>query len=179
MGKKRNISDADSKLFRNFIGNVSRIKQDRVVLETAKPRPVLASSSQEKNIITNSFSEKTNSQNLETGDRLFFKSPGLQQRVMEKLRRGQIPIDGELDLHGMTASDAETTLDRFITICKQNEYRCIRIIHGKGLGSKNRKPVLKNKLDQWLKNNNQILAFCSTRPSHGGTGAVYVLLKRS
>lgn len=179
MGKKRNISDSDSELFRNSIGNVSMIKQDRVVLKTTKPHPVPKRHRVNEEIITNINIESSEKQHLESGDGLYFKRPGLQQRVMEKLRRGQIPVEKELDLHGMTVLDAETTLKRFLAICQQNDYRCIRIIHGKGLGSKDRKPVLKNKLNQWLKSSDRILAFCSTRPEHGGTGAVYVLLKGS
>ena len=179
MGKKRSVSDSDIELFRNSIGKVSRIKQDRVVLNTARPHPAPKQHHTDDHLATNTPVEYSTSQNLETGDQLYFKRPGLQQRVMEKLRRGQIPVEKELDLHGMIVADAHTTLKRFLVICQQNNYRCIRIIHGKGLGSREGKPVLKNKLNQWLQNNNQILAFCSTRPSQGGTGAVYVLLKRS
>lgn len=110
-------------------------------------------------------------------DKLYFKRPGIQQKLMEKLRRGQLRIEKQLDLHGMTVVTAEKSLNHFLESCQQNNYRCVRIIHGKGIGSTGRKPVIKNKLDEWLRINQDILAFCSAQAGDGGTGAVYVLLR--
>ncbi len=155
------------------------IKQDRAELRTRRPPPIpLQRYADEQAVIKSILESPFIVMDVETGDELFFKRPGVQQRVMGKLRRGQFAIEKELDLHGMTVTDAETALKRFLSHCQQHNYRCVRIIHGKGHGSKDKKPVIKNRLNQWLQKNSAILAFCSARPADGGTGAVYVLIKR-
>ena len=110
-------------------------------------------------------------------DKLYFKRPGIQQKLMSKLRRGQFRIERQIDLHGMTTVIAEKSLDSFLESCRQSNYRCIRIIHGKGSGSAENRPVIKNRVNEWLRKNENILAFCSAKANDGGTGAVYVLLK--
>ena len=156
------------------------IKHDLAELSTRKPAPIpLQRHADEQAVIKSIIESPFMVMDVESGDELFFKRPGVQQRVMEKLRRGQFAIEKELDLHGMTVNDAETALKRFLVHCQQNQYRCVRIIHGKGLGSKDKKPIIKNRVNQWLQKNNAILAFCSARPVDGGTGAIYVLLKKS
>ena len=86
-------------------------------------------------------------------------------------------IQDELDLHGHTALEARESLVRFLNDCLRNGARCVRIIHGKGLRSKNREPVLKTKVANWLIQRNEVLAFCQARQVDGGSGAVMVLLK--
>jgi DNA-nicking Smr family endonuclease len=178
MAKRKDISGIDSELFRSSVGEVTMIKHDRAELVTRKPPPIPRQRHADELAVIKSISESPFSgMDVETGDELYFKRPGVQQRVMEKLRRGQFAIEKELDLHGLTVVDAENALKRFLVYCRQNEIRCVRIIHGKGHGSKDKKPVIKNKLNQWLQKNNSILAFCSARPVDGGTGAIYVLLR--
>lgn len=153
------------------------IKHDRAELNPRKPLPIPLQRHADEQAVLKSISESPFMvMDIESGDELFFKRPGVQQRVMGKLRRGLFAIEKELDLHGMTVNDAEIALKRFLVYCQQNQYRCVRIIHGKGHGSKDNKPVIKNKLNQWLQKNNSILAFCSARPVDGGTGAIYVLI---
>jgi DNA-nicking Smr family endonuclease len=179
MAKRKDISDSDSELFRTSVGEVAMIKHDRADLSTRKPLPIPLQRHADEQAVLKSITESPFMvMDVETGDELFFKRSGVQQRVMEKLRHGQFAIEKELDLHGMTVNDAESALKRFLVHCQQNQYRCVRIIHGKGLGSKDKKPVIKNRLNQWLQKNDSILAFCSARPVDGGTGAVYVLLKK-
>ena len=109
-----------------------------------------------------------------------FRRPGLQDRLYQKLQRGQIPISAELDLHGMTADKARLAFDRFMEqLKKRGRQQCVRIIHGKGYGSKDRIPVIKRHTQSWLQCNMAVLAYCSCRPEDGGTGAVYVLVKNS
>jgi DNA-nicking Smr family endonuclease len=180
MAKRKDISDSDSELFRTSVGEVAMIKHDRADLSTRKPLPVpLQRHADEQAVLKSISASPFMVMEVESGDELFFKRPGVQQRVMEKLRRGQFAIERVLDLHGMTVNDAETALKRFLVYCQQNQYRCVRIIHGKGLGSKDKKPVIKNRLNQWLQKNDSILAFCSARSVDGGTGAIYVLLNKS
>lgn len=112
-----------------------------------------------------------------TGEELLFARPGVPAAAMKKLRRGGWVIRGELDLHGHTGDEARIALAAFLNRCMKEERRCVRVIHGKGLGSKNRLPVLKHKLRHWLMQREDVLAFCQARAVDGGAGAVIVLLK--
>ncbi|AAZ96953.1 conserved hypothetical protein [Thiobacillus denitrificans ATCC 25259] len=114
-----------------------------------------------------------------TGEELFFVRPGVPSAALRKLRRGGWVIRAELDLHGLTADEARVALAAFLNRCMIEDRRCVRIIHGKGLRSKNRLPVLKNKVRHWLTQRDDVLAFCQARAVDGGTGAVLVLLKSS
>lgn len=108
---------------------------------------------------------------------IVFRQAGVSNKILRKLRKGQYNVDAMLDLHGMTVDEAKTIIDQFLRNCLQQKLRVILIIHGKGHHSQ--KPILKNKLNQWLREINFVLAFCSASPSHGSRGAIYVLLKRS
>ena len=114
-----------------------------------------------------------------SGEELHFARPGIPAAAMRKLRRGGWVIRGELDLHGLTGDEARVALAAFLNRCMREDRRCVRIIHGKGLGSKNRLPVLKNKVRHWLTQREDVLAFCQARTVDGGAGAVIVLLKSS
>lgn len=114
---------------------------------------------------------------VETGEFLEFMRPGVQLRVLQNLRRGYIEPTLELDLHGFTVSYAHETLHEFLLECQRRQVRCARIIHGKGYRSEQRQPVLKQKVNYWLRLREEVLAFCSATRHDGGTGAVYVLLR--
>lgn len=114
-----------------------------------------------------------------TGEALYFLRPGVPLAAMRKLRRGGWVIRGELDLHGLGSDAARLALATFLNRCMVEDRRCVRIIHGKGLRSKNRLPVLKNKVRHWLMQREDVLAFCQARTVDGGAGAVVVLLKSS
>lgn len=116
---------------------------------------------------------------FESGDTLAYRAPGIQDAVFRKLRRGQYRIERELDLHGLNRDRAHLAVTRFITQCQDQDVRCARIIHGKGNSSPNSGAVIKTLLDGWLRQRHDVLAFCSARPVDGGTGAVYVLLRRA
>jgi DNA-nicking Smr family endonuclease len=88
-------------------------------------------------------------------------------------------VQGELDLHGLTVPAAREALVLFLQRCLRERWRCVRVIHGRGLRSKNGEPVLKSKTAIWLSQRQEILAFCQARPADGGAGAVLVLLKGS
>lgn len=113
----------------------------------------------------------------ETGDELVYLRDGMQSMTLRKLRRGHWVVQGELDLHGHTTVEARTALAAFLHACLRDGIRCVRIVHGKGLRSKNREPVLKTKVGNWLRQREEILAFCQARQSDGGSGAVIALLK--
>ena len=114
-----------------------------------------------------------------TGEELLFARPGISAAAMRKLRRGGWVIRGELDLHGLGGDEARLALAAFLNRCMKDDRRCVRIIHGKGHGSKNRLPVLKSKVRHWLMQREDVLAFCQARTVDGGAGAVIVLLKSS
>jgi DNA-nicking Smr family endonuclease len=113
---------------------------------------------------------------LETGDELSYARNGIGAHTLKRLRRGYWVIQAELDLHGLTVDGARALLVDFLGQCNRRGLRCVRIIHGKGLRSKNREPVLKRKVAGWLMQRDEILAFCQARRSDGGSGAVVVLL---
>lgn len=114
---------------------------------------------------------------LESDESLSFTRNGVSKDSVRKMRRGHWVVQAGLDLHGMRVDEARTELTEFLRQCAQREYRCVRIIHGKGLGSANRIPVLKNKVRAWLTQRNDVLAFCSAPAHEGGAGAVLVLLR--
>ena len=116
-------------------------------------------------------------QEIETGEVLDFARPGVQQRLMHDLRRGYLEVGGELDLHGLTVPYAREELNRFLAACHARHVRVARIIHGKGYRSQGRQPVLKQKLNLWLRQREDVLAFTSAPRHDGGTGAAYVLLR--
>jgi DNA-nicking Smr family endonuclease len=108
--------------------------------------------------------------------RLFFARTGLQERVLRNLRLGKISQTASLDLHGATLEQARGLLSNFLEKCLQQQQRCVRIIHGRGKMSAT--PLLKNQINNWLRQYPAVLAFCSATSKDGGAGAVYVLLKR-
>jgi len=113
----------------------------------------------------------------EAGDDTSFLRPGLTRQTLRKLRRGHWVTRDELDLHGMTSDEARASLVQFLSAARDRGARCVRIIHGKGMSSKNREPVLKIKVRNWLMQRDEVLAFTEANPAEGGGGAVMVLLK--
>src|SRR5687768_16705658 len=115
----------------------------------------------------------------ETGDELTYARDGIGMQTLRKLRRGHWVTQTELDLHGLTVAEARELLAKFLNLCVRRGLRCVRIIHGKGLRSKNREPVLKQKVGRWLMQRDEVLGFCQARRADGGSGAMMVLLKRT
>ncbi len=108
---------------------------------------------------------------------LSFQRGGVRIQVMRRLKRGLIPVDDELDLHGLTQTAARDALAGFIAHSRDSGHRCVRVIHGKGYRSGARGPVLKTAVNLWLRRLSDVVAFASARAIDGGTGAVYVLLR--
>jgi DNA-nicking Smr family endonuclease len=114
---------------------------------------------------------------LESGEELSFLGEGYPRDTLRKLRRGHWTVEASLDLHGMNRTEAAAAVGEFLRRCTQRGQRCVRIVHGRGLGSPNREPVLKGKLRNWLPLRGEVLAFCQAPRAHGGAGAALVLLK--
>lgn len=116
--------------------------------------------------------------NITTHDHLEFRREGIQHRLFQELQRGVIKPESTLDLHGLRVAEARSELSQFIPWCARRGYRCVRIIHGKGQRSAKQQPILKQKVNQWLPQRKEVLAFVSAPRWDGGTGAVYVLLSK-
>jgi DNA-nicking Smr family endonuclease len=113
-----------------------------------------------------------------SGDELSYLKNGYPQKLLKRLRRGSYAIEDEFDLHGLTLEQAKKHVRRFIADCECDRLGAVRIIHGKGLSSPGREPVLKRHILGWLKKMDAVIAVSSATPRDGGTGAIYVLLKR-
>lgn len=106
-----------------------------------------------------------------------FLRKGLAHDLLARLRRGHWTVQGELDLHRLTRDEARDALSDFLFDARNRGWRCVRVIHGKGLSSPNREPVLKGKVRRWLAQRDEVLAYCEAPVHAGGSGAVLVLLK--
>jgi len=173
-------SPDDQQLFRASLSGVIPITpHGRIVPCPTHPPPIpLSRMRDEREVIHESLHDPIRwDEATENGDELSFVRPGLSRQLLRRLRRGEWVSQAELDLHGLTRVDAKLELVNFLFECKRRGIRCIRIIHGKGLGSRNREPVLKIHVRHWLMQREEILAFVQARPVDGGSGAVMVLLK--
>ena len=114
-----------------------------------------------------------------TNGALYWAGNGVQDRQMRNLKLGQIPFDGSLYLHGMSVEKASETLWEFLAEATKLEIRCVRVTHGKAVRMDGRKPMIKSHVNTWLRQHPQVLGFSSCLAKHGGTGAVYIILKRT
>jgi DNA-nicking Smr family endonuclease len=179
VAKKHDITEEDLALFRATVDGVTPLPQKRVPPHFSPPPPrPLPREADEQQVLEDMFSDSLDPAEMETGEELLFTRNGLQHNVLRKLRRGQFSIAAELDLHGMRVEEARQALSQFLLHCRHSHKQCVRIIHGKGNGSRRQQPVLKGKVNHWLRQREEVLAFCSARQVDGGTGAIYLLLKR-
>lgn len=175
---KSEISDEERALFRERMARVARLRSSsrhhpERALPSARPRSTEAD---DLDVLASLLDDAP--EELETGEELFYARPGVQHSVMRRLRRGGYRCQAELDLHGLFVPAAREALARFLAESRDADRRCVRIVHGKGLRSGERGPVLRNKVASWLRRRDEVLAYCSARRVDGGTGAVYVLLQR-
>ena len=180
MADRKKPSADEIELFRRSVGPVRKVARNRTgpVRKPPAPRP-RPRDDDEHRISTDNFSDAFSTDTVSSDETLFFARPGLQQRQLQRLKRGQLQVGAELDMHGMTAAVARNALVNFIAICSEQQVRCARIIHGKGYGSGADAPVLKNRLNSWLRQHQDVLAFSSAQIKDGGSGALYVLLRSS
>lgn len=179
VSKRFEIKKEDSELFRDSVGSIKRVNHDRHYFASQRPAPTPKFRRRDdKEVIGDLLADPADAAELENGDELIYSRPGLQHRLLKRLRRGQFAVEAECDLHGLTVPQARRTLIEFLSHCAVRSIYCVRIIHGKGRGSRNGIPVIKRKVNSWLRQRNDVLAFCSARGIDGGTGALYVLLRR-
>jgi DNA-nicking Smr family endonuclease len=178
--RKAPISVDDASLFRASMADVALLRSaGKVEHPRELPRPVPTQRLlDDLETLRDSLSDSLPwDPATETGEELSFARDGIGVQTLRKLRRGHWVIQAELDLHGFTVAEARGLLSEFLNLCARRRLRCVRIVHGKGLRSKNREPVLKQKVGRWLMQRDEILAFCQARPVDGGGGAALVLLK--
>ena len=179
---KPKVPEDGAMLFRRAVADVVPLPpSNRADVARPRPKPIARQRLRdEQQVLVDALSDPWDWEAaLSTGEELVFSRPGVPAAALRKLRRGGWVIQGELDLHGHTGDEARVALAAFLNRCMKDDRRCVRIIHGKGHGSKNRLPVLKNKVRHWLTQREDVLAFCQARTVDGGAGAVIVLLKSS
>lgn len=175
---KKIISEEDSDLFRQSIGKIRALHSDKVLLspqDKPKPFPKPKVKNSEERLLPSITSYDIDTVGLE--DSLSYIKPGLQKTVLKKLRQGYFGLDGELDLHGLNSNEAKRQLLLFLDNALKRKDRCVHIVHGKGYRSVENQPILKNNINLWLRQHQDVLAFCSASQKDGGTGAVFVLLR--
>jgi len=177
--KENSLSEHDeSRLFYESMQGVSPLQPvNQVVHDTPKPKAIpMKTLEDEQWALDDMFSDEYEPAEVQPGDILTYMRPGIQHRVFNKLRRGEYRVAAEL--HGLYVREARSHLAEFLVMVYPMKGECVRIIHGKGNRSDDRGPVLKIKINNWLRQHDRVQAFHSTRQVDGGTGAVYVLLKR-
>ena len=174
---KPKLDDDDTSLFREAVSDVKPLRHDR---HTAAPRRRAGRARFARADRLAGLEESphgpVDDSMVASGDELSFRRPGVPERALRKLRRGEYRVAGELDLHGLTVAQARQALRAFLEAALARHAGCVRIIHGKGLRSGQRGPVLKIAVSNLLRQTSAVVAYVSARPVDGGTGALYVLL---
>ena len=169
----------DAKLFRDAVADVRPLKTENKVSEKPRPKPYPKQHIADEQNVLEELATGISDEWIElSGDELNYARDGISRQIMRRLRTGRYIIEAELDLHGLRRDEAKRELIWFIKECSLNGFRCARIIHGKGQRSPNKQPVLKTKTANWLKQMDSVLAYCTAPKTDGGTGALYVLLKK-
>ncbi|MDR2874951.1 MAG: Smr/MutS family protein [Methylobacillus sp.] len=170
----------DRHLFRDAVKDTRPLKPTKRVVHTVKkPKPIPGKLIEDEHqALADSLSDHyIPAHELESGEEALYLRDGHSPDILRKLRRGHWVVQEQLDLHGLYADEARLYVVQFLAECRKRGARCVRIIHGKGLGSKNREPVLKRKLLSWLAQRDEVIAYCQARQPDGGAGALMVLLK--
>jgi len=173
-------ANAEKNLFMRAVGAVTTL--DHAPRVSLSPQPAKPLAQQQRlddvNVLRESLSDDFDvSTLLDTDDELSYRSKGIGTDVTQKLRKGHWSLQGQIDLHGLRSDEAREALGQFIRDATKRGWRCVRVVHGKGLGSPGKTPVLKSKVQRWLVQKTEVLAFVQAKGSEGGAGALVVLLK--
>ena len=166
--------------FRSMVGTVTPLAIKQRVEHDRPPHPPIPKQriEDDQQVLIASVSDEFEIDTLlHTDAELSFRRPGIGPDVLRRLRRGEWVIQDHLDLHGARVDEARALLAGFLRDAIKRGLRCVRVVHGKGLGSKDRQPVLKGKTRVWLAQRDEVIAFCQARPAEGGSGALVVLLR--
>ena len=177
------LARAEKEIFSRAVGRVMALAPQhmpghKASVERARPAPVAEQRQRDElAVMQEALSDGFDVESLlDTDEALSFRRPGIGVDVVRKLRRGNWSIQRQLDLHGFRREDARNALGAFIREANKAGLRCVRVVHGKGLGSPGKAPVLKGRVQSWLVQKKEVLAFVQARPAHGGAGALVVLL---
>ena len=180
------VARAEKELFSRAVGRVIALAPQhrpghKASLQRARPAPIAEQQQRDElAVMQEALSDEFDVETLlHTDETLSFRRPGMGPDVVRKLRRGNWSIQRQLDLHGFRREDAREALAAFIRDAGKAGLRCVRIVHGKGLGSPGKAPVLKGRVQSWLIQKQEVLAFVQARPAEGGAGALVVLLAQS
>ena len=185
--KRDHLTDEDCRLWWHVTQTVSPLPGQKEVekpaaraVKTVAEKPALAPAADLRRLIHKPQVDRprTLHQSLLPG-----QLDGVDRRLGQRLKRGQLPLEARLDLHGQRRDDAHIELNGFLADAQARGVRCVLIITGKGRRTPldEARSVLKAMLPRWLNeppNRNRILAFAHARPQHGGEGAFYVLLRK-
>jgi DNA-nicking Smr family endonuclease len=170
----------DSALFQQMVGKVNPLPDSGRVVPKAMALQAVPRQSQadDKAVMDEALSDEFDVESLlETDDSLAFRRASIGADVLRKLRRGVWALQGQVDLHGLRTEEARIALSDFLKLAQTRGWRCVRVVHGKGLGSPGRVPVIKDKVKRWLVQSDKVLAFVQARGDEGGAGALIVLLQ--
>lgn len=175
------LDDEARALFRAAVSGATPLAADRVHHEPPPPPAIPRSRLRDEQAALMESIESPDllDLQLEGGDEASWLRPNIPRQVLRDLRRGRWVVEAHLDLHGLTRNEARRQVALFLAECLAHDYRCVRIVHGKGLRSPGREPVLKGLVQGWLAQRKEVLAFCQARAAEGGAGAVRVLLAAS
>jgi len=168
--------------FADAMQGVTRHTHDRADLSQQKHKDINlkakrdAATTEEEKVIDNLSSEAVDI--VESNEELIFAAPGIQLRVLKRLKQGHIYWEEGLDLHGYTIDDARDELSRFLRSARARNMKCVMVVHGKSFSEAGKQPLMKSYVNEWLRRMPGVLAFASAQPRDGGTGALYVLLRK-
>jgi DNA-nicking Smr family endonuclease len=171
--------ESDRHLFKQMVGQVHGLQPTgRIEPQPNRPKPVaVRRQMDEQAVMRESLSDEFDVESLlETDESLSWRRPELGLEIVRKLRRGVWALQGQIDLHGLRSDEAREQVSQFLRDAGSQGWRCVRIVHGKGLGSPGKQPVLKDKVKRWLVQSDRVLAFVQARADEGGNGALVVLL---
>lgn len=171
MNKKHNISSEESRLFRDSVNKMFINQEDNK--ENSENFEQIPAPQDSEIILRRLRPDEW----VSAEDHLQFARNGISQRSLQKLKRGEHPIEGRLDLHQMTGNQALEATRNFLQKALQDGKRCLLIIHGKGNNDRYPGPILKNLISAWLREQSYVLAYISAQRPRGGTGAVWILLR--
>jgi DNA-nicking Smr family endonuclease len=172
------MTDDDAQAFRKAMAGVKPLAADTPPPATPKPRAVARFSRAGPHAVPWEGKRlPLDARSPAEDDVIAFKRPGVRDDALRKLRRGHVPVEGEIDLHGLSRHATHEALRTFIGMALAQRLQCVRVIHGKGLRSGPGGPVLKHVVRDWLGRIESVAAFATALPADGGTGALYVLLK--
>ena len=173
------VADEEKALFRRAMADAKPLAGHYVEPERRRvPAKARFTRADERAVLGEILQSPSDDIEADSADALRFYRNGIGHRTFRKLARGKFSIQDEIDLHGMTVSEARDSLHCFVESALSRGLTCVRVVHGKGRGSGHGGPILKRKVDIWLRQWDAVLAYVSARPADGGTGAAYVLLKR-